>query len=270
MRLLVFLLAVLVSSGAAAADDTCASLIAALPKLSGGLPLQATGTGVTYKSLYDGCDEQNMFAGAPLPKHPKRPNERLKCSTDKNRVAFLVRYPEGTIVFSAKASVDADGSRLACGNKWPNQCGTWLQFDSGSQRTDVNAEDTPFVVVPGKTPGTNVSFQRDTRIRQGDVAVAVARGKCSFGVVGDSGPYFRLGELSLRAHGDLGNPQCAVEGQYPCQALKQGSGDSIGEGVTYFIFPRSRPARLLSQNVNALSRVEAENRVKTFLAAHAK
>ena len=110
----VFLLmmAAIISTGAFAADDTCAALIAALPKLSGSTPLAASGTGQTYKQLYDRCDAANEFAGRPLPKHNGKP---LKCSTDKNSVAFLSRYPDGTIAFQAKAGVDADGSKLACG-----------------------------------------------------------------------------------------------------------------------------------------------------------
>jgi hypothetical protein len=219
------------ASSLAADDAACAALIAALPKLSGSTPLKATVNGQTYKQLYDQCDSTNTFVGRSLPKHPKKPGQRLKCSTDPNRVAFVSRYPDKTIAFNAKAGVDADGSKLACGTGWPNQCGTWLGFDKGSDRADVNAEDTPFVVVPVAVPGTGISFQKDTGIGKGDLAVVVANGRCAFGVVGDAGPYFRLGEISLRAQADLGNQQCAVKGQYPCKAKFTGLSSSRGTNV---------------------------------------
>lgn len=263
-------LAVSASASSLADDAACAALIAALPKLSGSTPLEATGSGKTYKQLYDQCDAINTFVGKPLPKHPKKPGQRLKCSTDPNKVGFVSRYPDRTIVFSAKAGVDADGSKLACGTGWPNQCGTWLSFDKGSDRADVNAEDTPFVVVPIAVPDTSISFQKDTGIGKGDLAVVVANGRCAFGVVGDAGPYFRLGEISLRAQADLGNQQCAVKGQYPCRALVGGSGSSIRSGVTYLIFPESRPSPLLSQTVNNVADAAARKRVEKFIADYAR
>lgn len=244
--------------------DTCSDLFAALPKLHGGASLTAGSSGQSYKSLYDDCDAHDRFAGRRLPTHNGR---GLTCSGDKNRVKYLLKYPDGTVSFGAKASVDADGSKFACGDSWPNQCGTWLQFDRGSERKDVNAEDTPFVVVPTKMSSTGISFQDDTQIGSGDLAVAFRNGKCSFGVVGDAGPYFRLGEISLRSHADLGHPRCNVSGQYPCKAIND---VSIPRGVHYLIFPNSRPASLTSQNVNQISRTEAENKVNEFIKKFAQ
>ena len=192
----------------------------------------------------------DTFAGRPLPMHAGR---RLTCS-DRNNVSTVVRRKDGTIFFSAKAAVDADGSRLACGTGWPNQCGTWLQFDKGSKRRDVNAEDTPFVVVPGPPPGAAFSFRRDTGIGPGDLAVAFKGSRCSFGVVGDLGPYFRLGEISLRSHADLDHQRCKVPGQHPCAGIHD---SSIGEGVNYLVFPHSRPAPLLSQTAEGRRTGEA-------------
>ena len=258
----------------ASGDEACDRLVAALPHLSGGAPLKVKGTGDTYKSLFDGCDAGNGYDRKPLPVGHN--GERPTCS-DQNMVAYLDRYPDGTINFSAKAAVDADGSPVGCGSGWPNQCGTWLTFDHGSAHPDVNAEETPFVVVPGnfvyredkKPPVTLTSFQSDTHIRAGDLAVAVWDGKCSFGVVGDSGPYFRLGEISLRSHVEFDNDQCEVKGQHPCQKISHhGNGESIPSDVHYLIFPHSRPKPLLSQNVNdvsgKLARMKADKFIKDF------
>lgn len=263
MRTLALVVAFAASPAVAGTMDACAALKAALPQIAGGTPLKVSGTTTTYKSLYDRCDAENVFAGRPL---PTRNGRKLRCSTDPNRVQSLVKYPDGTIEFTAKAAVDADGSKFACGSKWPNQCGTWLTFDKSSTRKDVNAEDTPFVVVPGKMPGTGISFQKDTRIGPGDLAVVLANGTCSLGVVGDSGPYFRLGEVSLRSQTDLGNPQCRVKGQYPCKSIVD---RGLPSGVRYFIFPGTRPKPLLSQNVNAVAAEQGEKRLRKFLRSYA-
>jgi hypothetical protein len=223
--------------------------------------LKVQGTTQLYKSLYQDCDASNTFGGRSLPVHD---GKMAKCSTDKNRVDYLNILPGGIVSFSAKGSVDADGSKFACGDKWPNQCGTWLQFDAGSDRKDVNAEDTPFVVVPGRTPDRQINFQKDTGINAGDLAVAIKGDKCSFGVVGDSGPWFRIGELSLRAHADLGNPQCNVANQYPCTSIKD---RGLEAPVYYLIFPKTRPAPLTNQNVNSIAESTLEKRIKALLEA---
>lgn len=262
-KILRVLICCLVPTGAFA-QDTCSQLVSRLKRGLVGDELVESRTGATYKSLYDTCDASNTFAGEPLPLSSGR---RVTCSGDKNRVGFIAKF-EKAIVFSAKGSVDADGSKFSCGAGWPNQCGTWLEFDRGSQRKDVNAEDTSFVVVPGAMPGKGISFRGDTRIGAGDLAVAISGNRCTYGVVGDSGPYFRLGELSLKAHQELGNPQCAVPGQYPCRRLRFGSGVSIPSDVKYIIFPGTRPVPLHSQTVNTVARREAEAAAKRFLAEH--
>ena len=127
----------------------------------------------------------------------------------------------------------------------------------------MNAEDVPFVVVPTPFQAKNISFLGDTGIGKGDLAVAVKGNRCSFGVVGDAGPYFRLGEASIATHADLDNPQCAVAGQHPCRRLKAG-GVGIGSGVTYVIFPGTRPQPLLSQTVVQVAGSAAAGRALTF------
>lgn len=256
------------ATGATGADPAavCRRLVAALPALSGGTELVAVNSGgKTFKQLYDGCDRDDVFAGRQLPLHG---NRRLKCSTDKNRVASIKRWNDGTLVFTAKSSVDADGSPVIGGSGWPNQVQTWLNFDRGSDFVFANAEEIPFIVVPQRTPDRKISFQRDTGIGQGDLAVAIRGDKCSFGVVGDSGPWFRIGEASLRTHADLGNPQCARPGEHPCTKLRGGSGIGIGAGVTYVAFPNTRPRPLLSQTAAEVSARLGAAKVDAFLAAN--
>lgn len=245
--------------------QTCQEIVSRLPRLSGGADLVAQNTGGrTYKELYDECDRRDRFAGAALPTFRGRP---LKCSTDKNRVDLLKQFSDRTIVFRAKAAVDADGSpaSMGPGASPTDQTETWLTFDAGSNRHFVNAEDVPFVVVPTPFQAKNISFLGDTGIGKGDLAVAVKGNRCSFGVVGDAGPYFRLGEASIATHTDLGNPQCAVAGQHPCRRLKAGGGGvGIELGVTYVIFPGTRPQPLLAQTVVEVAGSAAAGRALTF------
>jgi hypothetical protein len=239
--------------------DVCSDLVAAWPAMQQrGTPLKVGASEVTYESLYDQCDTKDEFVGRPLPKHKREP---LKCSTDPNRVSHLVTYADGTVSFEAKAGVDADGSRYACGDHWPNQCGTGLAFDRGSLRPDIDSEASAFVVVPTDAPG-GPFFQKDAGIKPGDLAVVMWKGKCSFGVVGDMGPYFRLGEISLRSHAELGHERCKKPDQRPCRDIHD---SSIARGVAYLIFPKSRPKPLTSQNVQEVSRSEGERRVREFL-----
>jgi hypothetical protein len=250
-------------STAGAAAPSCEQMIAQLARLSSANSSELIAApGKTFKQLYDECDHRNTFNGVATPR---------RCSTDPNRVEFVRKYTDGTIAFRAKMSVDADGSPASMG---PNasltdQPETWLTFDSGSDRHFVNAEETAFAVVPIRASG-GISFQRTAGIGKGDLVAIVGRGRCSFGVVGDAGPFFRLGEGSIKAHEDLGNPQCAISGQRPCRRLKGGgSGAGIASGITYIVFPGTRPRPLLNQTVNDVAGAAARDKTAQFLARFA-
>lgn len=265
-----FLVLLALTPNAWAATD-CAGLSRQLERLSAAraTDLKAGVDGRSFKDLYNDCDRNDRFAGKSLPSFRGRP---LKCSTDKNRVEFVRRYPDNTIVFRSKMAVDADGAPLShgAGRSATDQPVTWLTFDHGSDARYVNAEKVSFAVVPINAPTGGISFQAASGVKKGDLAAIFANGRCSFGVVGDAGPYFRLGEGSLKAHADLGNPQCQIAGENPCRKLKHGgSGQSIASGVTFLLFPSTRPAPLLSQTVSAVAEDAAKARVQAFLDAHA-
>jgi|SRR5262245_17753642 len=253
---------------AASAQD-CSSIVQRLGGIdfSKASEIRAS-TSATFSELYAECDAKNSFAGKPLPTFQGKP---LTCSSDPNRVKRLVQFPDKTVVFEAKASVDADGSPVSCGpNKSKtDQCQTWLTFDSGSSRKYVDAEQVPFVVIPLDVPSSNISFMKTTGIGKGDLAVAIYKDRCAFGVVGDAGPYFRLGELSIAAHAALNNPQCAGSEQ-PCQRLiGGGSGRGIASGVTYIVFPGTRPRPLTAESILEKSRQGAQASLDRFLEAYA-
>jgi hypothetical protein len=231
---------------------------------------------VSFSKLYKECDENNSFLGDPLPAFKNIP---MKCSTDPNRVGRIVQFKDKTVLFEAKGAVDADGSPVSCGSNKSktDQCETWLTYDKDSSTKYVNAEEVPFVVIPSgsplkdkQDPQSNVSFMRATGIGKGDLAVAFHDGNCSYGVVGDAGPYFRLGELSIAAHEDLKNPQCKGT-EKPCTKLiGGGSGSGFASGVTYIVFPGTRPKPLTSDNVVKISAEKSKASLESFLVRNVK
>lgn len=252
---------------AVADAPSCAAIWALLPQLRPAEQLVASNSPghKTWKELYDDCDANDRFAGQPLPSHGGR---SLRCSTDRNRLESMSRYADGTLVFTAKMSVDADGSPVIGGSGWPNDVQTWLTFDAGSAQQFVNAEEVPFIVVPLAVANTGMSLQRDSGIKKGDLAVMLKGQRCSFGLVGDAGPWFRIGEGSLKAHADLGNPQCQTAGEHPCKKLRGGSGVGIASGVTYLVFPGTRPKPLLSQTAVKVIEPLAAAKALSFLQAN--
>ena len=231
-----------------------------------GVELKATAD-ATFEQLYKECDERDSFAKSALPTFK---GKSLKCSTNSNRVERVLRFPDTTIVFTAKASVDADGSPVSCGphKSFTDQCKTWLTFDKESATRYVDAELVPFIVVPGDFPEKHVSFTKSAGVGKGDLAIVIHKGQCAFGVVGDSGPYFRLGEISVAAHEELGNPQCTTN-QRPCPKLVGGgNGRGIDSGVTYVVFPGSRPKPLTAENVVAVASANARKSLDYFLSSN--
>jgi Fungal chitosanase of glycosyl hydrolase group 75 len=249
-------------TAANARGQSCEQLAAGLTSLdlTKGQELIASNTnGRTHQSLFAECDAKNTFLGTAL-------SHNRKCSTDKNRVEFIKRFPDGTIVFRSKMAVDNVGSPASCGlqKSQADQCATSLTFDAGSQTHFANAEELPFAVIPGSAPG-GVSFMKDTGVNIGDLGLILIGPSCSPGVVGDQGPFYRLGEGSTRAHQDLGNPQCAVPGQHPCLRLKaNGDGVGIPSGVTFLMFPKTRPVPLHSQTAVQIARDAASKKAAAF------
>jgi hypothetical protein len=248
------------------AEETCRTLAAKLANLDVDKSTELINSRVNkpYSKLYAECDRLNAFNGQPLPRLQGR---RLKCSTDANRVNFIRKFPDGTIVFRSKMGVDADGSPVSQSpNRSPaDQPHTSLVYDTGPNDY-VNAEEVSFVVTPLTSTNFRTSFKQDTGVRLGDLAVVVRGERCSFGVIADEGPAFRIGEASIKAHEDLGNPQCKTPGQHPCMKLKSGgNGIGIESGVTFILFPQSRPKPLNAATVSAVTAEKGAAKTVEFL-----
>ena len=248
------------------ADETCRTIATKLANLDidKGTELVNSRVGKPYSKLYAECDRLNTFNGQSLPRLGSR---SLKCSTDANHVDFIRKFPDGTIVFRSKMGVDADGSPVSKSQfaSPADQPHTSLTYDTGPNDF-VNAEDVSFVVTPQTSTTFRTSFKKDTGIRLGDLAVVIKGERCSFGLIADEGPAYRIGEASLKAHEDLGNPQCKTPGQHPCMKLI-GGGDGVGiaSGVTFILFPQSRPNPLNAATVSAVAAEKGVAKTTEFL-----
>jgi hypothetical protein len=254
------------SSNFALGGSACEEIVAGLERLDldKATDLKPSGRLTTYQALYAECDAKNTFDGRAVEED---------CS-DKNNVVFVKRFPDGTIVFNAQAAVNTSGRPKVI----PNACRALehseaaLTFDKGSKARHANAENLAFIAVPSASP-SGISFIRDAGISPelGDLMVAVAGSQCSFGVVADEGASNKLGEASLKAQGDLGNPQCKAT-EYPCTCLKgdDSEGEGIEAGVIYVVFPKTRPKPLLSQTVEAVATAKAGERMLKFLADYGR
>jgi hypothetical protein len=212
------------------------------------------GSPTTFRMAYQECDTHNTFAG-------ERIGSTHKCSTDRSHVDRLQVFPDETVVVTAKAAVDADGAALArwSGKSVTTQPETSLRLGGKS----LDAEMIPYIVVPGS--GLGISLRKSTGIGDGDLAVVLKGNHCSFAIVGDNGPFFKFGEISMAAQDDIGNRQC-LGAEKPCKKLKGRGGEGIGieSGVTYIIFPHSRPADLSAQNARKVAAAQGQARVEKF------
>jgi hypothetical protein len=204
-----------------------------------------------YRAQFDLCDSQNEFRG-------ERFERGRGCRGDPNRAQALLRLPGGAIAYVSKLAVDLDGSPFACGpdRQRSDQCPTALMFsrpDGGE--TPLDADRVPYVVIPAAGPVPwRGEFSRLTGVRVGDLGVVIRDGVVVPVIVGDTGPYNKLGEGSLALHRALGRELCTDRGGDGVCRHVVGDMTSIDDGVTTVLFPGSRPQGLTPDNVEAVVR----------------
>lgn len=194
----------------------------------------------SLKAIYDQFDETTAGSGDP------------------NRCKALLRFPDGTIFWSSKMAIDADGPAAGPGRRR----GAQLDPDSGQDDTTYHfpsndralpSETVPYIVLPGG------GFRSKTGLAMGDVTVVVYRDKISAAVCGDLGPGKKIGEGSIRLHENFHPPA-----PDPC-SLRDGDGfckkilnASIEEDVLFFVFPDSKfGAELTPANLEARVKARA-------------
>jgi Fungal chitosanase of glycosyl hydrolase group 75 len=183
--------------------------------------------------------------------------DRDRCSGDPNNVKALLKFPDGTVFFESKLSLDIDGSWKACNDGGPTgQCPTSYTWADSS---NVDSDQFPFIVIPttdndGKP---NYDFSKKTDVNIGDLGVVVFRNKVVPVFIADGGPSFRLGEGSFALFKELGEDRCTSRNDGHCTKYQD---FSIAEEVLFFVFPRSEVSGLNPTNALATVKNEALKR----------
>jgi hypothetical protein len=186
-----------------------------------GVPFdQATDTAPQIKALFDAFDET-----------PAGQNDPSNCKA-------LLQFADGTIFWSSKMAIDADGPAAGPGRL----TGSQLDPDSGQDDTSLHfpdgsglpSETMPYLVLPGGP------FCKVTDVALGDVAVVIYKDKITAAICGDIGPARKIGEGSICLHEAIHPPA-----PDPC-SRRQADGScrrilnaSIEEDVLFFVFPGS-------------------------------
>ncbi len=136
-----------------------------------GIPFdQAVTLDETYRKEFDKCDTSDIFKGKSM-------LGGRKCSGDKNNAKALLKFPDGTIFWESKLSLDIDGSWLACkGSGAPtSQCPTSFNWSTETQKPNkyVDPDNFPYIVIPTtNTDGSNDrEFRNKTGIDMGDLGI---------------------------------------------------------------------------------------------------
>jgi hypothetical protein len=185
---------------------------------------------------------------------------------DPSRCKALLRFANGTIFWSSKMAIDADGPAAGPGRLRGSQLDpsnsegqdtTNYRFPEGGPM--LASEVVPYVVLPGGT------FRDQTGLAFGDVVMVIFGNKMAGALSGDLGPANKIGEGSIRLHELLHPPApdpCARrDANGFCQRIRNAS---IGEDVLFFAFPGSAFTSGINQS-NA-ERLAGERAAQLFAA----
>ncbi|TXS57519.1 hypothetical protein EAO77_16755 [Streptomyces sp. t39] len=161
--------------------------------------------------------------------------------TDRGAPANIpVCERDGVVHWTADLDIDCDGVPTTHCNSRTDR---YFQPTTAFQQSDgrhLNAEELPFVVVPGVSGVWN---HRSSGVRGGSVAALVYRGRVVYAVVGDTGPADIIGEASYAAAQALGIDPHPTTGGAP-------------SGITYVLFTGAR-AQPIESRTAAVSLGEA-------------
>ena len=165
---------------------------------------------------------------------------------DKNMCKGLFHFEDGTVFWSSKMGVDADGP--AAPDDARRRTGKQMDPDSGQNGTsfhlpqgrgDLPSEVVPYLVLP-MNADKDGPFHPNLKL--GDVAVVIYKGQKTAAICGDIGPFKKIGEGSICLHDQLrpATPDPCKNHRDPetgfCQRIFD---SSIEEDVLFFVFPGS-------------------------------
>lgn len=248
-----------------------------------------------YQREFGACDGalpgavgKDRFEGVDLRlPHTEESKQYYLCSRDPSNVRALLRLPDGGIFWDSKMALDVDGS-WAAWNGLPGATDlkhtayTWPgAVNSSARSAQVDPDRIPYIVIPTsgvrKVSGTRAGalgrmFSDKTGIGLGDMGVAVYRDRWTPVLVGDGGPFMRLGEGSSRVFEALGASRCrrwnaagtacvGPGGVYPYR------NSGIAGEVMFLVYPGSRDPSLTP--ANAIAKLCAFARAKLNLTGGA-
>lgn len=203
-----------------------------------------------YRKEFERCDRENIFKGQTM-------SGFRRCSTDPNNVKALLKFPDGTVFFESKLSLDIDGSWKACkgGGAPTTQCPTSFNWPNVTKEPDkfIDPDNYPYIVIPvfnGVSGRADSEFRNKTGINMGDVGIVIFNDKVVPVFVADGGPHNKLGEGSSSLLKLLGEERCkASRNDGRTRPDKKWTSDfyctdyrntSVSGKVLFFIFPKSK------------------------------
>lgn len=211
-----------------------------------------------YHSQFSLCDTQNVFRGVHL-------SGFRKCSGDKNNVEALLRFPNGTIFFEAKMSLDIDGSWKACNSPGlADLCPTSYRWPNLTDRASfLDSERIPFIVIPTSGPDRwKTEFRETSGVKIGDFAVVVFNGHIVPALVGDGGPFNKLGEASNAVFKAVGKDRCReTNSDGHCTRFLDASVES---DVLYFVFPGTASSHITPDNALEMMKSVVEEKLEAL------
>jgi Fungal chitosanase of glycosyl hydrolase group 75 len=210
----------------------------------------ATAIDEDYRAEFKSCDDQDIFRGTKM-------KGWRKCSGDKNNMAAFLKFASGAVFFEGKMSLDLDGSWKACNSPGlADLCPTWYTWPGvAGKKSFIDSDAYPYVVIPIAGPKAHrAEFRDKTAIGRGDFAVVVFDGKIVAAIVGDGGPYNKMGEASNAVFKAVGKDRCRkTNSDGHCVRYKDASLES---GALYFIFPGTARADITPANALELMKAE--------------
>jgi hypothetical protein len=207
------------------------------------------------------------------------------CSRDPSNVEALLTLKDGGVFWHSKMALDVDGSWAAWNGipgatdstetsyKWPGVAG------SGSHAAQIDPDRIPFVVMPmnglekltgAASSALGMEFAEKTRLTLGDMGVVIYRDSWTPVLIGDGGPFMRLGEGSSRVFEAIGQKVCK---QWSADGLTcVGTGhkaypyenSGLDRDVLFVLYPNSSASDITPQN--AVSKMCAFAKAKLGLS----
>ncbi|MBL9180983.1 MAG: D-alanyl-D-alanine carboxypeptidase family protein [Verrucomicrobiaceae bacterium] len=151
---------------------------------------------------------------------------------DPSNCKALLKFADGTVFFEAKMAICADGSPRAKEiDPGPGNPKTAFTYP-GMAGAYFDAEDVPYIVLPGKNDSGTLDFVKTMGLSKLDLAVVIHRGRLIPAFYGEVGPVFRIGEAAIQVHEDL-----PVRSPWTSPAKAKVRNASVEGEVLYFVFP---------------------------------